>query len=451
MKYLDLMYRNLIYTFFLTVILTAQIVGQAKIISPYSAIGLGDITSRDMYHSKMMGGLGAAFNSPDLVNTVNPAALGFLKMTAFDVGTDFGYHELREGDNRKESFVGGLQYLSLAFPLRNPITEVLERKNTEVGWGMGISLMPYTKVGYNFSKASFTEDSINIRKNVVGRGGLYKLMFSNGWRYKNTAVGLNLGYLFGNIEKTRELFFINLDNPYNEYFSDKVSMSAFVWDVGVMHKLILNKKEKNSKKIKSISLGIYANSEHKFNSSVDQFYWAERKNYALTSSQRRDTFVFETNSIKGVLPANVGIGAYFYDAVHHTIGINAEWMGWSAFRHEILARSDNYQLVDGLKLSLGGSYTKEMSSYNFTQRIIYRYGFYWMNDPRQLGDRQIQDVGITLGTTMPLYYTRQISQLHLGIKMGRVGLKDLLTDNYIEFKLGVTFNDNKWFMQRKFN
>ncbi len=84
--------------------------------------------------------------------------------------------------------------------------------------------MPYSTVGYR-QEEDLTDgpDSRRVRE---GSGGLNLVSFSHGVRlYKNLAVGVRLGYLFGGINETRSIFLTGasgLTSVYEDrlYYSD---------------------------------------------------------------------------------------------------------------------------------------------------------------------------------------------------------------------------------------
>ena len=100
---------------------------QPKSNSPYSRFGLGDPADPYFAAAAGMAGIGASFNDPSHFNAINPASLGWLQVTAFEVGMYTRYSGLRSGDESSSNWSGNLNYFSLAIPLKNPINQALER------------------------------------------------------------------------------------------------------------------------------------------------------------------------------------------------------------------------------------------------------------------------------------------------------------------------------------
>ena len=110
--------------------------------SPYSRYGLGDLAPNHNIYSRAMGGLSAATGEYPNVNYINPASLGRMTTTIFDMGLEADFRTLKS-TNPVKKFTSAnsiFSYLQLAFPLS---TEKMRRKN--IGWGMNFGLKPVTK------------------------------------------------------------------------------------------------------------------------------------------------------------------------------------------------------------------------------------------------------------------------------------------------------------------
>ena len=198
---------------------------QPKINSPYSRVGIGDLESQSYAVLNGFGNLASAYNDFAHTNFRNPASLSFLRTTAFELGINGRYGKLELGDNEAKVWSGNLSYLSLAFPVRNIGSRVLDRDKSPIYWGMGINLQPYSTVGYEVSAVGVQTDIDTIVYSYQGTGGTYQLLWSNGVHYKwsengdttthKLAMGLSLGYLLGNITNNQGVDFANLERSYS--------------------------------------------------------------------------------------------------------------------------------------------------------------------------------------------------------------------------------------------
>jgi hypothetical protein len=77
-------------------------------------------------------------------------------------------------------------------------------------------------------------------------------------------------------------------------------------------------------------------------------------------------------------------------------------------------------------------------------------GIRYQQTPYLVNDQKINDFGINFGVTLPL---RSLSRLSLAFQVGQRGStdNDLIQERYFRANLGITVNDNKWFIRRKFD
>ncbi len=422
-----------------------------KFNSPYSRIGLGDIADQNFAISAAMGGLGASFNSRYATNLVNPASIGFIDRTVFDVSGFFKYGQLDTGDKKINTFAGNFQYLSLGFPMKNEVNIELDNRPPLLYWRMNLALVPYTNVGYNVQINSATETD-SLLTNFTGKGGTYKLIWTNAVRHKDFSFGINAGYMFGNLINEREVFFDGDDNVYYNDLLDEISLSGLVWSFGAQYKhqfKKLNDKKEMVNSGRSITAGIYLNSQSEVNTSTSQLY--RRRSSTFNPPQGIDTLrnVVDLKG-KAVLPGGFGIGFMYENENKFRIGIDYSASQWSNYEND--GKSED--LLNSWRVAAGGEWTPDVSSYNkYMQRVRYRLGAFYDKDPRadEFGE-QLSVFGITIGTGMPIILPRgQTAFFNLGLELGKFGTSNSLNESYMKLNLGFTLNDNLWFYKRKFN
>jgi hypothetical protein len=66
-----------------------------------------------------------------------------------------------------------------------------------------------------------------------------------------------------------------------------------------------------------------------------------------------------------------------------------------------------------------------------------------------VANTQIDDLGINFGGSLPI---NSLSLVNFAVKFGRRGTTDngLIRENYVNFSLGFSLNDNTWFYKRVF-
>ncbi|MBK8879575.1 MAG: hypothetical protein IPN74_13820 [Haliscomenobacter sp.] len=423
---------------------------QPKTNSPYSRFGLGDPADPYFAAAAGMAGVGASFNDPSHFNAVNPASLGWLQVTAFEVGLYTRYSGLRTGGESSSNWSGNLNYFSLAIPLKNPINQALERQKNKFGWGTAVALQPYTNVGYYVESVSELPGAGQTVTSLKGTGGTYKLGWSNGLRFGQLSLGVEAGYLFGKATYSRRVEFDSLDVSYATELLDETSLKSLQWKTGVQYTLDLGKKTP-AKWVNDIgkpvlTAGAYFSNAPELTSTTSRLYY--RDNFDLSAPI--DTFASATGAeASGTLPGEMGFGLTFEKK--DKLRISAEYAAgkWSNYRNE--ARPES--LLDSWRFAFGGELIPDVTSYNnYFQRVRYRAGFYYGTDPRSVNGAQIKEYGITLGAGFPIILPRQTTSfLNIALEAGRFGLEESLMENFVQMTLGFTLNDNSWFFKRKFN
>lgn len=423
---------------------------QPKNNSPYSRLGLGDLLDLPFAGPGGMAGLSAANQESFHINILNPAALAYLQSTAFEIGIYARYANL-EGQNTSAGiWSGNLNYISLGFPIKNPINKVLDRDQTPFGWGMNFALLPYSLVGYNIETVDQDSNFGSVTNALKGTGGNYRLMWGNGVRYGSWALGINLGYQFGKITNSRQVTFDSLEVAYITDFLDEFSLSGFVWNVGAQYTIELDKDD-NEKKVsatqRKIVFGIFGNSTTSFNTVSSQFNYRTNFNFSPVDL---DT-ILNVDELRqtGQLPSEWTVGV-MYDKLNKVkFGLEYSVANWSQYENEAKVES----LVNSYRIAVGGQIIPDFISYNnYFKRVRYRFGAFYNTDPRTVDGAQLVEYGITFGAGFPIILPqRQTSFVNLAVELGQFGVDEALQENYIKMTLGFTLNDNTWFFKRKFN
>lgn len=439
----------------LTVVAMAQTTSDSntpKDNSPFSRIGLGDFSGQNFVHLRTMGGLGNTYHDQYMSNSVNPASYAYLKATTLEGGIFGQYGLLDDKTTQHKIWSGNINYFALSFPMKNPLNTLIDKVQPKYDWGMGFSLTPYTTVGYNVSQNSDFKDDENIvsmQDIFNGRGGTYKLTWSNGVKYKNFAFGVNLGRVFGKIINERNLTLQDTSkvNFYRNNILDEFSVSGFIWNVGLMYDYEFKSMQDGELRSngKMITFGATANSKHNIKTNSTHFYKRISTKYANTV----DTIRYETDVIgSATLPTEFGIGISYVETNKLRIGLDYTFSKWSDYTNTAKPES----LSDGYTIGIGGEYVPNFQSYNsYWQRIKYRFGGFYQKDPRTINE-SLTTQALTFGVGLPVIMKRQkTSFINLGIEVGQFGLPGELNKTYIMASFGYAFNDNTWFYKRKFN
>jgi len=444
------MYKKVFGFFVVLILVTTQICAQSGgFNSPFSRFGIGDLADPNPIYLRHMGGVNAAFADNYHINHVNPASYSFLRATAFDIGLSANRISLSDqSDNNFSDWGGNLEYLSLAFPLRNPLNEVFDREKRDFRHGMGFSLIPISRVSYHILNDEVDPEIGNFTREFIGDGGIYKVQWGNSVFYKNLSVGINLGYQFGKITYERVINFDEL-TAFDNRFTNDYSLNSFNYNVGAIYQFILNKaqftKDPNIE-VKALNIGIYGNTNTSFSTNGTELFQNSSGDIEVLAI--RDTLSFaEDIQGRGTLPAQLGVGANYYVGGSLSLGVNYVLTRWSQYENE----ANPEELSDASKLSFGGFYRPNVKSFNYRDRIYYRFGFSYGKGERSVNQEELDQYSINAGFGFPFVYQRKISHINLGIEFGQRSTGSLLSENFVKFGLGLTFNDDEWFIKRKYN
>ena len=421
---------------------TIALWAQPKDNSPLSRFGLGDVWPDNFATVSSMGGIGSAYHHIYQGNISNPASYGWLEATAFETSLFAKTTTLKREGLSENVWSGNLEYFSLSIPMINPINELLERKDNEFSWGLNISLLPYSQVGY-FVLSEDQVDSIGmVSREFLGQGSTNRFNVGNGWKYKNFAFGVNLSYLFGQNSYQTETIFNDLVNNFEHIDRDDISLRGFFWNMGAQYDIDLADSQRQNNR--RLTLGVTYNPSTTFTTKSDHVNFVQNPFFNVT-----DTAEFSLNAQgDGTLPGRIGFGLRFEETTRFSVGIDYARTTWSDYVND--ARPET--MSDTWRLGLGGSYTPDFSSISsYFQRVEYRAGLFYETDPRSLSGEQVKQYGITAGMGMPFVFQRFFSFVNLGLEYGRRGTKDSLKENYLRFRLGFTLNDNQWFLKRRYN
>lgn len=444
-------WHRFIVTLFVSLGIVTFSFAQPKINSPYSRIGIGDLNPQYFSAVSGMAGVSAAYHDPYNLNILNPASLSYLDATSFEIGMNIkrSYLSSSASDMTAGIWSGNLSYISLGFPLKNPINREVDPVKSPIFWGMNFSLLPFSNVGYNIETEEVDPEIGTIVYNYQGSGGTFKIQWGNAFRYNNFAVGVNLGYLFGKISNDREVNFLDIDVAYTDLLNDEFSVGGFTWNLGLMYDVVFKKME-DGKQVpdgRQLTFGLHGSSGNNINLNTSQQYLRFNRALGNSSGVVRDTIRSSSDiELNGKLPAEFTFGIAYSKANKWRYGIDFSVANWSSYENE--AKPE--RLSNTWKIAVGGEVTPDYRSYNrYFKKVAYRYGAFYGKDPRGV-DIDLVNYGVTLGMGMPIIMKNKVSFVNWSFELGQLGATDGLKELYGKLTLGFTLNDRNWFLKRKF-
>ncbi|CAL1521341.1 hypothetical protein [Chitinophaga sp. MM2321] len=403
--------------------------------SPYSRYGLGDLNNNQNTVNRGMGGVSQAYGDPQSVNFINPASYTNLMLTTFDVGIEGGSRSISENNNKFNSGFGTLSYIQIGIPIRKK-------------WGLNLGLRPVTRVSYNIQQSEdhnfFDTLKLPITNKYEGSGGLYQLYAGTGVGIGNFSIGVNVGYLFGNIENNTRVIY-----PTNDIFASRhmsrISYNSFFYKVGLQYK---------AKLAKDMDLTLGASGSLKQNMNARRETLSETLLYNSSSNDytNQDTVSYAKGAKgKVVYPEELGAGFMIRKFDKWMVGMDFNSTQWSNYT--------NYGAKDSLqnawKVSIGGQFVPNATALSgYWNRVAYRLGAYYGLDYLKLNGEDMPLTGFTIGAGLPvrrLPYSNQYSMVNLAFDVAHRGNnKTALKENIYRVSLGFTLSD-RWFIKKKYD
>ncbi len=433
------------------------VLAQNSVSSPYSKYGIGALSTNEFVPLRSMGGISTAFSDQYMTNLTNPASLASLQATSFEMGFEMYRSRLKEvSTDQSDGFWGGsITYFSLAFPLINPVNRLLDRRKNNFNWGMGFALLPHSRVSHFSSVDEVIENVGRVTREVEGSGGLNKVLWSNGIKYNQWYFGLSLGYLFGNIRNETAILYRDQPLALDNYSRIDASYRGFLTRLGVQYELDFSdgKGMEDARDIHSLTFGLTTSFKSKFRTLSSDLVSLKGTRYGGLGDELQDELTDTLRYVEdiegfGTLPGDFSLGAIYRKGTKWLVGANFDVYNGSKYQNDL----DDHKLDNSYRLAFGAQHVPDATAFNsYFQRVMYRAGFNFGKDPRMIKGEQLNRYELNVGIGMPIVLSRQISFINFGLNYGGFSGDLPLKENYVGFNVGLTLNNNLWFLKRKFN
>lgn len=487
---------------------------QNNTFSPFSRYGLGEMTKPTFAHNQGMGGAYIALRNdstmPVFINAGNPAAYAFIRFTSLEVGGSGLYTRISSNSTAITRWTTNFAYGTLGFPVRR-------------NGGACFGIMPYSNVGYDLSSTA-TEPAIGqVQYQYNGSGGLNKAFIGYGvlpfnrrltrfrTRYvygpdslrlspaaykrrelgnellNDLSIGLNMNYVFGNIQNITRVIYPNTTLYNNTYRERNLTVGDFTGNFGVQTAITIDsmrnpgaKREHIEREMKALAAtGFYSTDvliykrdsmerampvprralkdKAKFtfgyfmalNNNLRTRYNNTVYNYVLGgdgSEVIRDTALNFTSSANTItLPLEQGFGIGFKKGERLNLVADVAITNWQDFR----LLDDPSNLVRNYRMGIGANIApnKEAAGAGaFWKLVNYRVGLLYETGYVKINNVQITDYAVTAGLGLPVGIGRRSSMVHIGVQLGQLGGLSPVKQNYLKFNFGFTFCD-RWFQK----
>lgn len=399
---------------------TVKVYSQANNLtgSPYSLFGLGVESNSNVGKNSGLGKSGAASDIESTINIYNPALFATIPegRFLFDVGFSAEVDNVSNGKDNEFRGAGNFSNISLAF-------------NYNGNYGMGLTLMPATNVGYALIgvETEIEGSEQSYISNITGSGGLNTIRLDYGRRlFNNLNIGLNLSYLFGKIDENEMVILNNSLLTINKanYYS---GMQA---GLGLQYK---QKKYNLGFVLESPSvLNAYKDTNISKNSDSDVIMVSQLTNESI------DDFILP-------MKLKFGLSTELYEDLIFNLDYKRSF--WDA-----TDQSDNIgYYVDQDIIGMGLEYTIDKNAFKYWKRINMRVGYNYDSGYLEVDDRKISNNAFSLGLGFPLGH-RNLTFLNISYTYGESGSTEgiLIQQNFNTINFNISLSDI-WFVKRKYD
>jgi hypothetical protein len=424
-----------IILFLLVVLMQTGVMAQKsknKINSPYSAYGMGDLKGRNVnIVQQAMGGLSIGYSNSKYINPNNAASYAVFDSMyfIFETGIKGQLSNLSNQYNTEQSSSFTLSYLLMGFPVTK-------------WWRSSLGILPYSEIGYNINiTIDMSEYNFgDIINNLEGDGRFNQFYWGNGFKITdNLRAGVNTNVLFGNASFSQLIYFPDSMFIFNTRTTREYNLADFIFDFGVQYDLHLKNENK-------ITFGaIY---QPKFNVNTKRTEMSKTLSGGYDDVDYDKDTLYYNPKVKGkvVIPFKVGAGFTFYKEDIWMIGLDYEFQNWKNFSVYDVSDSINNSWV----IRIGGFISPEHTTLSpLYKKIIYRFGAHYGLTYLMLNGHQLDEFGVSFGTTFPIRKSR--STFSMALEYGKRGTTNygLLRENFINFTFGLSI-DHMWFLKRRY-
>lgn len=423
----------------LLTMVTGVAIAQNNTNSPYTRYGFGDLSDQGFGNSRAMGGVGFGLRDGAQINPLNPASYTAIDSLTFlfEGGVSLQNMNVSANGVKLNAKNSSFDYLAMQFRLHPRLA-------------MSIGLLPFSNVGYTVSDTQTATDpetgnTTAYARNYTGDGGLHQLYGGLGFKVlQNLSVGVNVSYFWGDINRSRAIYYPNMSSAYKFQQNTVASISTYKLDFGLQYTQQIDKK-------RTMTFGAIYSPKQKLGND-----------YSVTTMLVSTTGLSEsTTSLKPDaalgLPNTFGIGVtYNYDR-RLTVGLDYSLEQWSKAKFESNSTdasvnedfTETYAFTDRSKISVGAEYIPSLTGRSYLGHVKYRLGAYYTTPYYKInGEKAAREFGVTGGFGLPIPRSRSI--LSISGQFVRVSGQgaSVLNENIFRVCVGLTFNE-RWFFKRR--
>ncbi len=408
---------------------TKEVCAQGMGNSPYSILGVGDLQGTAFSMNEATGGAGVSanfFNGKQL-NGLNPALLARTRVTSFEFGGTMQVKRIAAAGANQQDLAANLSHIMLSFPITPR-------------WSSGVSIKPYSYIDYNTNSSGMVGGSTYpIVYNFSGRGAINRVAWTNGFAIgKYIYAGMDIFYLFGNINKASEVSLITGDDNDNTVgIKEKLNVKNVSGRGGLAVRVPLKK----DKVLLNVG-GTYTYGNFLF-AKRSTVYELSQNSFPLPSYQP-DTL---QKDVKGYIdmPYQFRAGASLELPFRLLLSADYEYTDWNSYRS--FGNPESNQVASNGRYYFGAEWVPNIRSQRYLDLVSYRAGFNFGPSHYAPNGAQINETNVTLGLGLPIGRGGG-GALSLAFTGGQRGVvaPNSIRERYLRMTVAWAFADN-WFIK----
>ena len=399
--------------------------------SPYSSLGLGNISPQGFMAQEFMGGVGVSNTGSFIMNNINPALIARNKNTILDIALYGQQFSIKNSITKQQELTGSISHIAVLFPVYKKY------------WTTQLGFKPYSNVEYLYTRTARIPGNQDFTATYTyeGSGGLNSFFWGNGFTItKNVYVGAKINYLFGNI--TNEVGTqVNVGGADPKtILSNRVVFSNILLNLGAAATFPLKNKS---------NINVGASFDLGQNIGVKRSIFSERRD-PTNATLSQDTLLLNSK-VNINLPYKLRLGVSYEKPSTYTFGVDVFTQAWKNYSDGTTPNPD-LKFQNSTGVAVGAEITPNFKSGNFFKRSTYRLGTQYQKTAYLLNGQSINEFGISFGTSLPVGISQVgLTYINLGLTLGQRGTTNvgLIQENYFKITLGATINDLLWFNRPK--
>ena len=406
--------------------------GQDMQSNPLSRLGFGTLQETVPIAWRSMGGVGIGINDAGNINLKNPAAYAGTDSLSFliDAGVSVNMGVFGDGTANRTTFLGGLDYLALQFPLYKNL----------VGFSAGIK--PFSSAGYGLTSSNPVtgSDKTLLLQTFAGSGSLQRAYAGVSVRlWDRFFIGMNADYLFGSLTHSAATV-PNSTVLSQSLVSNTIKLGDWGLDAGVQYRLPL----KNSTKDNLVFGLTYA-------PSLPLHPTFEEVTTTNVNDPLRQSITERDLAPAAATPHDFGAGFSWNRPNKYLLAMDLSYAMWSKTPDAFAA--DGVTLTDSFRAALGFELLPDAYSRNYGKVMKYRFGLNYAENYLTAADiGKVRQAGVSFGLGMPvnIFGGNRASVINIALDYTHSFSDGSLrvTNDILRLSLSLTFNET-WFRELK--